>query len=195
MLPKPYSGKGGAFNSALFFFVKRRAFIVSKQYRLITGLIILFFLSFAVIFAAPKLKMRVQGRWNIGNMGAAQLTGGAGSDFPSTLESAATKIDVDVTKTNNYWEVQISKVDNPWPSIVQIWVRRTSDGNGTPATIQGGTAYQQVTGTDTPFFSGIGDISGIKIRIKLEGVTVGMNMDDYTSTLSYTATDGYSDWP
>ncbi|MBN2440214.1 MAG: hypothetical protein JXJ04_02680 [Spirochaetales bacterium] len=166
-----------------------------KRHTVIIGFVILFFLSFSVLFTAPKLAIKVQGRWTIGNMGAAQLTGGAGSDFPGTLESTTTEISIDVTKTDNYWEVQISKVDNPWPSIVQIWVRRTSDGSGTPSTIQGGTTYQQVTGTDSPFFSGIGDNTGITVQIKLEGVTVGMNLDDYTSTLSYTATDGYSDWP
>jgi hypothetical protein len=161
----------------------------------IIGASVLFLLSFSVLFTAPKLSIRVQGKWTRGNFDAADLTGGAGSDFSSPQESAFDQIDVDVTKTNNYWQVEISKADNPWPASVHVWVLRTIDGIGSQATITGGTAYQQVTSTNQPFFSGTGDISAIKIQVKLENFSMFMGMDDYTTTLSYTVTDGYPDWP
>ena len=168
-----------------------------KRVFLIISFILLFFLSFTVIYSAAKLALKVQGNWNLGQITDNDLTGGAGSDFPSTWESPSDKVDIDVTKSENYWEVRVSKTDNPWPSGVQVWVRRTTDGDASPPTteITGGTTYQQVTGTDQPFFSGHGDITGIKVQVKLENMSVSIGEDGFTTELSYTCTDGYNDWP
>lgn len=166
-----------------------------KKHIIAFTIIFIFFLSFSILYTAPKVSIRVGGKWNLGNLDENNLTGGAGTDFPSTWESVSDLIDIDVTKAVDYWEVEISKVDSPWPSQVQVWARRTTDGTGSPTTITGGSTYQLVTGTDQPFFSGVGDITAIKVQLKLEGVTVGMNMDDYLTTISYTVTDGYAVWP
>jgi hypothetical protein len=166
-----------------------------KKHIVIFTIISIFFLSLSILYTAPKVSIRVNGKWTIGNLDENDLTGGAGTDFPGTWESVPDLIDIDVIKAQDYWQVEISKVDAPWPSQVQVWARRTTDGTGSPATITGGSTYQQVTGTDQPFFSGTGDVTAIKVQLKLEGVTVGVNMDDYTTIISYTVTDGYSDWP
>lgn len=150
---------------------------------------IIFFLSLSPVYSPPKPKVsiRVGGRWTLGNLDENDLTGGAGTDFPGTWESVSDLIDIDVTKTDNTWAVEISKTDTLWPSQVRIYARRTTDGSG-DGTITGGTSYQEITDTDEPFFSGTGDRTAIKVQLKLESMTVGINMEDYSTTISYTAT-------
>ena len=159
-----------------------------KRYYFIIPIIILFSLSLSILYTAPKPKVsiRVGGRWTL-NLDENDLTGGPGTDFPDTWESASDLIDIDITKTDNTWEVEISKSDATWPSQVNIYARRTTDGTG-DGTITGGTTYQEITDIDEPFFSGTDDRTNVKVQIKLEGVTVGMNLDDYDTTISYTAT-------
>lgn len=154
---------------------------------------IFIFFTLAHLSAAPKIKIKVsvkQGGWTI-DLDAANLLGGAGTDFVGTIESDWDKVDVDISKTADPtapWRVDISKVDTNWPSSLRLYAKRTADGTG-DGTINEGTTYQQIIDSDQSFFSGTGDRTGIKVQLKIEGVSVVIGEDTYDTTIYYTVTE------
>ena len=156
-------------------------------------LITILLLMMIPLFTAPKLSVKVTGKWDL-RFDDGDLSGGAGTDFPSVWETAATAIDIDITKTDPGaagWRLDIRRVDSTWPSsVVSLYARRTNTGSGS-GTISGGLTYQEVTTTDAIFFTGTLDRSGINVQLRLENVSVRMGMDDFLSTIYYTVTDTY----
>jgi hypothetical protein len=158
-------------------------------------LCILFLILFIIsqLSAAPPISIKVtvkQGKWTI-KLDDTNLTGGAGSDFITPLESVTDKVSVDITKTQGDtapWRLDISKTDTIWPSSVEIYARRTADGTGS-GTISGGTTYQQITDIDQTLCTGTGDRTNITIQLKLENVSVVMGLDDYTTSIVYTVVE------
>ncbi len=55
-------------------------------------------------------------------------------------------------------------------------------------TITGGTSYQQVTNTDTYFFSRNRGHEGIDIQYKLQGISVIVKAERYSTNIIYTVT-------
>lgn len=139
------------------------------------------------------MTMRITGRWTIGNIDALSLTGGAGSDFVGSLESAINQIDISITKTTDPiahpWRMDIKRLDTIWAPGFRLYVRRTADGLG-DGTIAGGTVYQEITEVDQSFFSGTGDRTKIELQLKLDGVQVAnMHVESYSTTIYYTVTE------
>ena len=147
------------------------------------------FLIVQPLFAAPKLNLKVQvqgGKWTI-KLDETDLVGGAGTDFVSPLESAADKVDIDITNPAGNWRMYIRRVDSVWNPNIRIYARRTTDGTGT-GTISGGTNYQEITTSDVSFFSGTLDRTSIKVQLMVDfSVAVGIN--DFTTAITYTVTD------
>ncbi len=142
-------------------------------------------------FTAPKLSIRVTKRWQE-NLQAKDLTGGAGTDFRSPFESDVNEVDITISKTSTPtapWKVEVRRVDTNWSPDFVLYVKRTSDGTGT-GTISDGTAYQEITTTDTLFFSGTGELRKIELQFRLDGVSAGIiTADDYITEVFYTVTE------
>ncbi|MBN1525437.1 MAG: hypothetical protein JW904_13190 [Spirochaetales bacterium] len=152
-------------------------------------IVLLVFCVVSSAFSAPKISIKVQiagGGWTV-DLDETNLSGGAGSDFVSPIESASDLIDVDVTKPANGWQVSIMRTDSVWNSNIRIYARRTTDGSGT-GTIADGTTYQEITTSDWYFFSGTLDRSGLKIQLSLD-VDASIGVDNFSTTLYYTATE------
>ena len=159
--------------------------------RRVAAMILLLAVSCLPVFAAPKLSIRVTGKWQE-NLRANDLSGGAGTDFISPFESAVNEVDITISKTSTPtapWKLEVRRVDTNWSPDLVLYVKRTSDGTGT-GTISDGTSYQEVTTTDTLFFSGTGELSKIELQFRLEGVSAGViTADDYTTEVFYTVTE------
>ncbi|MBN2354199.1 MAG: hypothetical protein JXD23_16645 [Spirochaetales bacterium] len=133
------------------------------------------------------------GNWNV-TLSAANLTGGAGTDFVSQVESSSDLVNIDVTVTqlNGNWRVDIRRTDVAWNGALSLYARRTTDGTpggGSGASISGGTTYLQLTTTDQQFFSGRRTRSGIKIQLRLNGLSVNLGQETYRTTINYTLVD------
>jgi hypothetical protein len=126
------------------------------------------------------------GGWNE-TVDSSDLTSGAGSDLASTYQSIASATDLDVTAAADY-RVDVRRTDGTWSGDFTLSVRRTAIGGGS-GTVSGGTTYQSVTTTDAEFFTGNGNRSGIKLQYQLEGMSVSISPDTYTTTVTYTIVD------
>jgi hypothetical protein len=147
------------------------------------------FLCTVHVFSAPKIKIRAQtqgGRWTI-DLDDTSLSGGAGTDFASPVESAADLVDVDVSNPQNAWRIDIRRTDSVWHANLRIYARRTTDGTGS-GTVSGGTTYQEITTVDQPFITGTLGRSNMKVQLAVD-VEVSVGIDNFSTTIYYTATD------
>ena len=148
------------------------------------------FLFAILYFAAICLNIHAQditvtGSWSE-TIDGTDLQFGAGSDLVDTYESQSDQIIIDVTGAiGKSWRVDVSKVDGNWHGNFHLYVRRTSDGTGS-GSITGGTAYQEVTDTDQIFFEGSLDRPDVNVQLKLEGVSIQVPPDTYSTTVYYT---------
>lgn len=130
-------------------------------------------------------EITVTGSWTL-YIDSGDLQGGAGSDFNPTYESAVDQIGIEIKgKKTKDWRVDVSKVDSYWDSRLLLYVRRTSDGIGS-GSISGGTSYQEVTDVDQEFFRGGKNRKNIDVQLMIDGVTVEIPTDTYTTTVYYT---------
>ncbi len=147
--------------------------------------LILLFILFVFIGFINKIQAQtitVTGSWVL-TIGLLDLQGGAGSDFNPTYESAVDQIEIDIkdaAKIN--WRVDVSKIDINWDSRMILSVKRTGGGKE----ITGGTVYQEVTDTDQEFFRGSKNNNNIPVQLQLDGMTVEIQQDTYTTTIYYT---------
>lgn len=149
-------------------------------------------LIFVIIFlagTAGAIDITAAGSWSL-SIASSDLTAGAGSDLKSDYESAADAVSISISATtdaSDAWRVDVKKVDTNWHGNFTLYVRRTSDGAG--GSVTGGAAYQQVGNTGASFFSGSGNVSGVKVQLKLSGVSLQIPPDTYTATVYYTVVD------
>jgi len=171
--------------------VSRQRTRANNKRRRVAMTILLLAVFCTPVFTAPKLTIRVTGKWQE-NLRAADLTGGAGTDFVSPFESAVNEVDITISNTSSDtapWKVEVRRIDTNWDPYLLLYVKRTSGGTGT-GTISNGSTYQEVTTTDTLFFSGTGDRSKIELQFLLEGVSAGViDADDYITEVYYTVTE------
>lgn len=150
-------------------------------------------LIFGIIFLAGKaeaIDITAVGSWNL-SITSADLVAEAGSDLKSDYESAADAISISISATagaSDYWRIDVKKVDTNWQGNLILYIKRTS--NGTGGSVSGGAAaYQEVTDSNTSFFSGSDDVNGVKAQLKLSGVSIQVPIDTYTTTVYYTIVD------
>lgn len=120
------------------------------------------------------------------------LASGAGSDLVDTYESAtdATSMTIsNCTGDTDNWRLDVRRIDEGgWHGDFTIYVKRTSDGEGT-GSVSGGLSYLEVTTIDTQLFSGAGDRSNISIQYKLTGMSINVLPDTYSKTITFTVVD------
>jgi len=120
------------------------------------------------------------------------LTGGAGSGFVPTHESTDDAVLIDITDTtgdSDAWQIQVHKEDAAWISGLDLLLLRTGAGSGT-GSISGGDVLQvELTDTDQVFFEGAGDRTAIPVRLILDGVSVLIPADTYSTVLYITVID------
>ena len=134
------------------------------------------------------IAITVTGSWSE-TINENDLQGGPGTDLVSTYESAADEIIIDIYDTGvPSWKVEVHKVDTNWHANFTLSVRRTSDGSG-GGSINGGLTYSEITDTDSQFFTGQDDRSNVDCQLQLEGVSVQIPPDTYTTTVYYTVSD------
>lgn len=118
------------------------------------------------------------------------LTGGAGSEFEPTQESLDNSILIEVGDTTggtDAWHIEAHKEDAAWHAGLSVSLLRTGSGTGT---VTGGDSLPvELTGTDQVFFSGEGDNTGIPVKIILDGVSVLIPADTYSTTIYLTIVD------
>jgi len=162
--------------------MKSKEYIISSIFIILS----LFILSNQKAFGA--ISITVTGTWSelIDGM---DLQGPPGSDLNNTYESSTTAIDIGITGAGSRpWRVNVRKVDILWPTSFTLYVRRTSDGSGS-GSISGGNEYKEVIGVDNLFFSGNENRQGIKVQLKLSGVSAQIPLGNYLTTIIYTITD------
>jgi len=147
-------------------------------------LILLFFSMISFIYA---IRIRVTGQWSE-IIDVNDLAGPPGSDLIPYQESAINQVLVDINNTNLFWDVSVYKVDSFWPPAFRLYVRRTGNGTG-PGNISGGLNYLEIIDTEQIFFSGSRQRRGIPLQFRLEGVSVQIPPQVYTTTIIYTVTE------
>lgn len=148
-------------------------------------LIVLLLLLAGQFLGSQQLQFRTNPKqWRL-RLSSTELTGGAGTDFATSYESAADAISLTINHSTGSWDVEVRRGDTNWHSDLSVYVRRTSSNGG----ISGGQSYQQVTTNNESFFSGTGDVSGINVQIMIQGTSVSLPVDSYETTIYYTITD------
>ena len=153
-------------------------------------LILLIALPATLLFAPPlRLKLNNNSDWDL-DLGVADITGLAGTDFATDIESGAAAQEIWIQNAIGNWRVDVSRADTTWHSGIRIDVRRTSDGTG-GTTISGGTTYQEITTTDTSFFTGTGSPKDVALQFRTNGAFAGAGVPSgsYSTTVTYTITD------
>ena len=126
------------------------------------------------------------GGWSL-TVDSGDLIAGAGSDLTSTYESAVSATDLAITAAADY-RVDIRRTDGTWDGDFTLSAKRTQDGSGS-GSIAGGTTYQAITTTDTELFTGNSDRTGVKVQYQVEGMSVDIAPDTYSSTVTFTIVD------
>lgn len=134
-----------------------------------------------IVFFSPRasfaISISASGGWSE-TIDEYDLTSGAGSDLQSTYESATDATLLTISECQNSddtWKVNVSYSSSSWPFSLSV---KKSGGN-----------YQTITTTQTDFFSGSGDTSGIALQYKLEGVSIKIAPGTYSTTITYTVVD------
>ena len=170
-------------------------------------LLLLFLISFSQNLSAQG-NVVLTGSWDL-TLSQSDLQDGPGSDLNHTYESATDQVLVEIyrlffiwgsgTRTWN-WAIDINKSDTDWDSSLEVWARRTGDGQCSYTyTITGGQTYQRITDVATEFFSGSITGSGswllvllannIPIQYQIRGVSAALTAKTYTTSIVYTVRD------
>ncbi|WP_297088638.1 hypothetical protein [uncultured Draconibacterium sp.] len=157
---------------------------------------ILALLVIALCTSAQDFEVEVVGNIEFNNLQVSVTE--AGLNYTSAVESTSDVMvsikDVDAlgkkTNPNKKWTLSVRK-EEAISDAFTVLVVRTGKGsrvgsNGS-SNIKGGEVYQEVSTTKTYFFHGMGEISDIPIRFKLEDLSVlsgaGNNQFDITITV------------
>lgn len=155
------------------------------------ALIIVLGLAAELALAAPPIRLRLNNNsdWSL-TFDVTDLTGTAGSDFATDIESADPAQQIRIQNSTGNWRIDVSRVDTTWHSGIRIFVKRTSPGTG-GTTISGGTTYQEITTIDTEFFIGSGNPTSVNLQFMTNGAFAGQGVPSgsYLTTVTYTITD------
>jgi hypothetical protein len=143
--------------------------------------------AFIVMNFAEAANITITGSWSR-VIGSGDLTGGAGSNLTATYTSATNQVLLGVTTTLVNWRVDILRIDTHWHANFVLSIRRTGTGSGT-GTVTGGGAYLTITTASQTFVTGSGNRAGIQLQERLQGVSVSIPADTYTTTIQYTVVD------
>ena len=117
----------------------------------------------------------------------------AGADLSSVIESSSNYNQLDILNVANSqnWKITVSKTDINWPGAFIPYVQRT--GNGTPcgtcAGVNTGTSvsgYLQITNLEQDFIFGGGEVTGIDLQFRIEGISLTVDADNYSTEITFT---------
>ena len=140
--------------------------------------------------AASAMDLAASGSWSV-PVTASDLVAGAGTGLVSSKDSASTEVVLEVTLTSgstDRWRIDLRRANSVWDGDVHVWVRRTGSGSGT-GSVTDGLSWTEVRSTDTTFFEGEGDRSGLPIQIRVTGISLSITPDAYLTSLQYTLVD------
>ncbi|MGQ9809957.1 MAG: hypothetical protein ACUVQ7_01265 [bacterium] len=118
---------------------------------------------------------------------ADDLVAGAGSNLIDQYQSAQDATTIDISNVE-FYDVYVRKSDNNWNNDLILYIKRTGAGSG-GGNISGGTTFQEVTGTDSKFFSGYLARTGITVQYKLTGMSISISPDAYSTSVILTVVD------
>ena len=153
-------------------------------------LITICFVIFLLLLSAQTggISISATGDWTE-TIDAFDLVSGAGSDLIDTYESIANATVLTITAAGGGggkpWRIDVKRTDSNWHTDFTLYVRRTSDGTG-PGSISGGLSYIEIVTTDSSFFSGVDNRSGIDVQYELTGMSVSVPPAIYSTTVTYT---------
>ena len=154
---------------------------MKKGIRLLTTISLLFLFP-VLMHPAPPISIRVGSFWTL-KVDSTDMTGGAGTGFVSSFESATNEVRITISKAAASWAITVRRVDSNWDSGFHLYAKQT-----TGAPISGGDIYQEVNTSSDSFFTGDTN-TAIDIQYMLTGITVQTPVDDYVTTIEYTVTD------
>ncbi len=148
--------------------------------------------NFYLIFSLQgQTSMSVNGNWNYTVSPVIE----AGNDFSLFYTSAPDQVylsaDKNKAKGNFKWSFSIHKEDVLWDNTMRLFVKRTGNGTNTSngnggGLIQGGTAFQEINNTDNFFFSGKKGRVDIPVQYQIQGLSVLIPADNYSTNIVYT---------
>lgn len=131
--------------------------------------------------AASAADISVTGAW-WPTLDRTHLSAGPGSDFVSSLESAAGVATIRITGTSGPWRVEIERGnDSSWPTGVEVAVRLSDSEAG----VTGGTTFVTLTHNAQTLIEGTGDHETIELQFRVQGATVLTLSGDYSLMLTY----------
>ena len=160
-----------------------------KARRTVLFVLLLLLIAGASLSAQPlRLRLNNNSDWDL-TLDVTNLTGGAGSDFATDIESVDGAQELWIQNSNGNWRIDVSRADTTWDANIRVYVKRTSAGNA--GSVSGGDTYQEITTTDVAFFTGTGNPRYITLQFKTNGAfaSAGVPSGTYTTTVTYTVTD------
>lgn len=152
---------------------------------------ILFCFIFCIfLINGEALDITASGGWSE-TIDSSDLTAGAGSNLNSIYESTGNASTIGISgcvDNNDNWRVDVRRVDGTWHNNFVFSVKRTTDGSG-GGSVSGGLSYITVGTTDSEFFSGTGDRSGMNLQYRLSGVSITVSPDNYSTQIILTVID------
>ena len=137
---------------------------------------------------AGAIDVVVTGDWSR-TITTADLVGGIGTDLASSYESASNQVLISISNTTgpgDAWRIDVHRTDGTWSGSLTVSVKRTGTGGGSVA---GGAAYQAITTSAVSFFTGSDDVTDIPIQLKLDGMSLQIAPDTYSTTVTITVVD------
>jgi hypothetical protein len=117
----------------------------------------------------------------------------AGSDLNSSFETSATfnQLDILNVASNQGWRIAISREDINWSGAFTLSVRRNSTGTacGTCMGVNGAaspSAYIAISAVETDYIFGTGEVTGIDLQFRVEGLSLTVPAASYSTEIVYT---------
>jgi hypothetical protein len=174
----------GSFTASVSCFL-REWILPLKPATFVIGLLVIL----EIMTVSLALDISLDGIWSL-TIDSSDLVSGAGSDLVTQYESASDQVLLEISNSaggGDLWRVDVSRSDISWNGDLTISCKRTSSGSG--GSVSGGLSYQDITGSDQEFFTGSDDVVDISIQYLLDGVSITIPPDLYSTTVVYTVVD------
>ena len=127
--------------------------------------------------------------WSVPTLSAGTIITKGGKNYETTESSDVSHTLLKVTALVA-WTISVRQVVGAnWDPALKVYVKRTGPGTGL-AIVSGGTAFQEVTATAQPFFTGLLSLTGnrdnIPIQYQIQGLSVLLPAKTYSTTIQYT---------
>jgi len=155
----------------------------------------MFFIILSFVFfsasAVRAIEINTTGIWSL-SITASDLTGAAGSNLKSEYESDSDQVSLTISDVvgESSWRIDVKRDNLYWselPENPKLSLKRT--GIGTGGSVSGGEAYLQLSSEYQTLFSGSGNVSDIKVQLKISNISVQTSVGDYSTTVYYTVVE------